>query len=128
MAGGDLSFSGRARALGVARARQAWTIAKVELRRAFFAKRALWVYGLALLPALIFFGHGLDVKLRGERLARRGLAQPALMDSIREGEAVDGREEAGRHAGPRNLVGAEQARPEEHRECGGDHPCHRAGR
>jgi len=43
---GHLSFSGRAR--------QAWTIAKVELRRAFFAKRALWVYGLALLPALIF--------------------------------------------------------------------------
>jgi len=80
VAGGDLSFSGRAR--------QAWTIAKVELRRAFFAKRALWVYGLALLPALIFFGHGLDVKLRGERLARRGLVQPALIDSIREGEAV----------------------------------------
>jgi hypothetical protein len=81
VARGDLSFSGRAR--------QAWTIAKIELRRAFFAKRALWVYGLALLPALIFFGHGLDVKLKGERLARRGLAQPALMDSIREGEAVD---------------------------------------
>ena len=37
----------------------------------------------------ILFGHGLEVKLRSERLARRGLAQPALMDSIREGEAVD---------------------------------------
>jgi ABC-type transport system involved in multi-copper enzyme maturation permease subunit len=83
------TFFGRARALDLARARQAWTIAKIELRRAFFAKRALWVYGLALLPALIFFGHGLDVKLKGERLARRGLANPALMDSIREGEAVD---------------------------------------
>jgi hypothetical protein len=76
-----LSFSGRAR--------QAWTIAKIELRRVFFAKRGLWVYALALLPSLIFFGHGLEVKLRGERLARRGLAQPALMDSIREGETVD---------------------------------------
>jgi hypothetical protein len=95
VAPGDHSSSGRARPLdpstssGSSRARQAWTIAKIEIRRAFFAKRALWVYGLALLPSLIFFGHGLDVKLRGERLARRGLAQPALMDSVREGEAVD---------------------------------------
>ncbi len=79
-AAGGLSFSGRAR--------QAWTIAKIEIRRAFLAKRALWVYGLALLPSLIFFGHGIDVKLRSERLARRGLANPALIDSIREGETV----------------------------------------
>jgi hypothetical protein len=75
-----LSFSGRAR--------QAWTIAKVELRRVFFARRALWVYALALLPSLIFFGHGVEAKFRGERLARRGLTQPALLDSVREGEAV----------------------------------------
>ena len=74
------SFSGRLR--------QAWTIATVELRRAFFAKRALWVYGLALLPSVIFFGHGVEVKFRAERLARRALTQPALMDSVREGEAV----------------------------------------
>ena len=37
--------------------KQAWTIAKIELRRAFFSKRAFWVYGLALFPAIIFFGH-----------------------------------------------------------------------
>ena len=54
-------------------ARQAWTIAKIELRRAFFAKRSLWVYALALLPAVIFFGHGLEAKFRSDRLARRGL-------------------------------------------------------
>ena len=52
--------------------RQAWTIAKIELRRAFFAKRSLWVYALALLPAVIFFGHGLEAKFRSDRLARRG--------------------------------------------------------
>jgi ABC-type transport system involved in multi-copper enzyme maturation permease subunit len=79
--GGDLSFSGRTR--------QAWTIAKIELRRVFFARRALWVYGLALLPSLIFFGHGVETKFRSDRLARRGLANAALMDSVREGEAVD---------------------------------------
>ena len=71
-----------------ARARQASTIARIELRRAFFARRSLWVYGLALLPSLIFFGHGLDAKLRAERLARRGVTAPALLDSIGEGEAL----------------------------------------
>ena len=73
-----------------ARARQAWTIAKIELRRAFFAKRYFWVYGLALLPSLIFFGHGLDAKVRSERLSRRGVIPPALMDSVRDGESADG--------------------------------------
>ena len=71
------------------RAKQAWTIAKIELRRAFFAKRSFWVYGLALLPAVIFFGHGLEAKLRMDRLSRRGLITPALMDSVRDGESAD---------------------------------------
>jgi F5/8 type C domain-containing protein len=71
------------------RARQAWTIAKIELRRAFFAKRSLWVYVLALLPAVTFFGHGLDATLRSQRLARRGVITPALMDSVRAGDTAD---------------------------------------
>ena len=71
------------------RARQAWTIARIELRRAFFAKRSLWVYALALLPSVIFFGHGLDAKFRYERLARGGLTSPALIDSVRVGEPLE---------------------------------------
>jgi F5/8 type C domain len=71
------------------RAAQVWTIARIELRRAFFAKRSFWVYGLALLPSVIFFGHGLEAKFRSERLARRGLTSPALMDSVRDGETAD---------------------------------------
>ena len=85
----DLSQPGRARTLDVARVRQAWTIAKIELRRAFFAKRGLWVYALALLPAVIFLGHAVDVETTRQRLARYGLTQPPLIDSIRDGEAVD---------------------------------------
>jgi hypothetical protein len=69
--------------------RQVWTIAKIELRRAFFAKRSLWVYALALLPSVMFFGHGLEAKLRSDRLARRGLTSAALVDSVRQGERVD---------------------------------------
>ena len=75
--------------LDLGRARQAWTIATVELRRVFFARRALWVYGLALLPSLIFFGHGVEAKFRSDRLARHGLTKPALIDSVSVGEAVE---------------------------------------
>ena len=71
------------------RARQAWTIAKIELRRAFFAKRSLWVYALALLPTVMFFGHGLEATFRIERLASRGLTNATLIDSVREGEMAD---------------------------------------
>lgn len=75
------SFSGRAR--------QAWTIARIELRRAFFAKRALWVYALALLPAVVFLAHGVAMKYRGDQLERGGVTTAALLDSVREGETVD---------------------------------------
>ena len=71
------------------RARQAWTIARVELRRVFIARRGLWIYALALLPSVIFVGHGLETKFRSSRLEARGLTEPALMDSVREGEAVE---------------------------------------
>jgi hypothetical protein len=87
------------------RARQAWTIAKIELRRAFFAKRSLWVYALALLPSVIFFGHGLEAKLRIDRLTRRGVITPALMDSVREGEtAEDVKKRLGKPAGEHSGV------------------------
>jgi F5/8 type C domain len=71
------------------RVRQAWTIAKIELRRVFFARRSLWVYALALLPSLMFFAHGLDAKIDSQRLARNGLTAPALMDSVRDGESAE---------------------------------------
>jgi hypothetical protein len=68
---------------------QIWTIARIELWRVFFARRSFWVYGLALLPAVIFFAHGVDVKLRSDRLARRGVITPTLIDSVAQGESID---------------------------------------
>jgi ABC-type transport system involved in multi-copper enzyme maturation permease subunit len=44
--------------------RQAWTITKIELRRAFLSKRAFWVYALALFPSLIFMVYGLSMKFQ----------------------------------------------------------------
>src|SRR5512137_543114 len=69
--------------------RQAWTIAKIELRRAFFSKRAFWVYGLALFPAVIFFGHAVEVKIRRDRLSARGFTPAALIDSTQNGETSE---------------------------------------
>ena len=116
---GSRSFSGRAR--------QAWTIATVELRRVFFAKRALWVYALALLPSVIFFGHGVEMKIRSDRLARRGLTQPALMDSVREGEAVaDVKKRLGKPAEERWSVRSKRVR-QDAGNAGDDDPRDRAG-
>lgn len=70
-------------------AQQTWTIARVEMRRAFLSKRALWVYLLALFPAAAFFTHGLQMKVMEERWARHGLASAQLMDSFTKGEKVD---------------------------------------
>ena len=67
------------------RARQAWTIATLEMRRAFFAKRALWVYLLALFPAVIFIGHALEAKIQSERYTRRGVVAAAAIDAIKPG-------------------------------------------
>lgn len=68
------------------RARQACTIARVELRRAFFSKRSVWVYLLALLPAAIFLAHGIEAKIDRQRLSAKGLTPAALLDGIKRGE------------------------------------------
>jgi len=71
------------------RAKQAWTIAKIELRRAFFSKRAFWVYGLALFPSFIFLGHSIHTRFRRASLSSTRIVSPALMDTIRTGESVE---------------------------------------
>ena len=93
------------------RARQAWTIARIELRRVFFARRGLWVHALALLPALIFFGHGLETKIRLDSLASGPLTDPILLDSAREGAAVeDVKARLGAPARERTWVGTRSVR------------------
>lgn len=49
------------------RASQVLTIARIEMRRAFFSRRAFWVYFLALFPAIIFFGHALQGRIQRNR-------------------------------------------------------------
>ena len=75
------------------------------------ARRGLWVYALALMPTVIFFGHGVEATLRGDRLARRGATAPALIDSVREGEAVaDVKARVGKPAEERWSVRSERVR------------------
>jgi hypothetical protein len=71
------------------RLKQAWTIAQIELRRAFFSKRAFWVYALALFPSLIFLGNSIHLKYKRAGLSSGGLTPPALIDSVREGESPE---------------------------------------
>ena len=71
------------------RARQAWTIARIEMHRAFFSKRAFWVYLLAILPAVIFIGHGIEMKVRQSRYEGKGVTPAEVVDSFTIGEKVE---------------------------------------
>ncbi|MDR1727810.1 MAG: ABC transporter permease [Acidobacteriota bacterium] len=70
-------------------ARQTLAIMRIELRRAFFSRRAFWVYALALLPAVIVLGHGMGAKLRRIELASAGRITPAQRDGVKEGDAIE---------------------------------------
>jgi hypothetical protein len=80
----------------VGRLKQVGIIARMQLRRVFFARRSLWVYLLALFPSVIFVGHAIDVKMDRERWGGGSATPPAVLDSIREG---DQEEEVLRRAG-----------------------------
>lgn len=69
--------------------KQAWTIARIELKRAFFSKRAFWVYGLALFPSVIFFAHSIETRFERANLSSSGSISPALIDSVRTGESAE---------------------------------------
>ena len=74
---------------------------------------------------VIFFGHGLDAKLRSDRFTRRGVTTAALMDSIRDGEsAEDVKARVGKPA--QETRGADPPRPATRRECGDDNARDRA--
>ncbi|WP_321470312.1 hypothetical protein [uncultured Paludibaculum sp.] len=68
------------------RASQAWVIARIEMRRAFFSKRAFWVYLLALFPSVIFLGHALEIKVQERRWASGPKVSSALIDGVSRGE------------------------------------------
>ena len=67
--------------------RQIVTIARLEMSKAFFSKRGLWVYLLALFPAVIFLGHGLDVKWKKQRWSER-ITDRALMETAHVGDSA----------------------------------------
>jgi ABC-type transport system involved in multi-copper enzyme maturation permease subunit len=74
--------------INAAELRQAWTIARLEMRRAFFSRRSFWIYILALFPAFIFFGHAIALKYKEQRWRSRGVITAREMDSISRGESI----------------------------------------
>ena len=71
------------------RLRQVWTIARIELSRAFFSKRALWVYILAGIPALIFGYHAVNLTIREHRYSGRGVTPAQTLATIPKGASVE---------------------------------------
>ena len=69
--------------------KKAWTIAKIEMRRAFFSRRAFWVYGLALFPTIIFLANFARIHFQRLYLSSVETTPPAIMDSLREGETEE---------------------------------------
>jgi hypothetical protein len=66
--------------------RQIWLIARLHITRVFFSRRSFWVYILALFPAIVFFGHALEVKFTRANWAGRDVPA-AQLEAIREGDA-----------------------------------------
>jgi len=66
-------------------AAQTWIIARAEMGRAFFSKRAFWVYGLAFFPALIFFAHGIQMRIQKGKMESQQVAPAAVLESIKDG-------------------------------------------
>lgn len=67
------------------RLRQAAIIARLEVRRLFLSRRGLWVYGLALLPALLFLIHAADMRYRLAQYRRSGVTPPAALEAVHTG-------------------------------------------
>jgi hypothetical protein len=55
------------------------------MTKAFFSKRGLWVYILALFPAVIFIVHGMEIKWKKQRWSEK-VTERALIESVQIGE------------------------------------------
>jgi len=66
-------------------ANQVLTIARLEVRKAFLSKRGLWVYLLALFPAVLFFGHGIDTQWKRKQWSQQ-VTSRSLVESVQMGE------------------------------------------
>lgn len=67
------------------RLRQALVIARLEMKRVFLSRRSLWIYGLAMLPAVLFFVHALQLRYELRQARAGGTVAPAVVESIETG-------------------------------------------
>jgi len=67
-------------------------VVRIEFTKTFFARRSVWIYLLALLPAALFFINSIYSKRVHERLAKIAIEHPVRKDalrSIRRGMTAD---------------------------------------
>jgi hypothetical protein len=55
---------------------QTLAVIRIELTKTFFARRSLWIYLLALLPASLFYINSIYARREHERLAKLPLIIP----------------------------------------------------
>jgi ABC-type transport system involved in multi-copper enzyme maturation permease subunit len=71
---------------------QLLAVIRLEMKKTFFARRGLWVYLLALAPALLLLGHSIDVPYEHQQLVRAARGQRVSLEelrSIRRGMTLD---------------------------------------
>ena len=71
--------------INMLRLRQIWIIARLQLRRVFFARRSLWIFFLALFPSIIFLGHGIKVKI-DTRFMSSHITSASVLEAVSNGD------------------------------------------
>jgi ABC-type transport system involved in multi-copper enzyme maturation permease subunit len=61
---------------------QMLAVIRLELRKTFFARRGLWVYLLALAPAVLYFGHSVYAPREQQRLVRLARRHPIPTEAL----------------------------------------------
>ncbi len=71
------------------RVRQICAVARLQARRAFFSRRAFWVYLLALFPAAAFVARAVSVQIAIQRFSAPGVVPAAAVDRLQKGETPE---------------------------------------
>jgi hypothetical protein len=70
--------------------RQMLAVLRLELKKTFFARRGLWVYLVALAPALLYLGHDVEAprhQRQLEEINRRNPIAPYKLAAVTEGQS-----------------------------------------
>src|SRR4051794_6845167 len=62
---------------------QTVAVIRIEFAKTFLAKRAMWIYVLALLPAIVFYANSVYTAREHVRLANEAVKHPMKKENVR---------------------------------------------